>query len=69
MANVMKRTLLYKAGYPKFACTRFWAAVIDAWRETSGVEPYRRELHYMRGPGPKWRAKYRELSVPKSAER
>ena len=21
--------------------------------------PYRPELHYMRGPGPKWRAKYR----------
>ena len=20
--------------------------------------PYRPELHYMRGPGPKWRAKY-----------
>jgi hypothetical protein len=22
------------------------------------VDPYRPELHYMRGPGPKWRAKY-----------
>jgi hypothetical protein len=22
-------------------------------------DPYRPELHYMRGPGPKWRAKYR----------
>jgi len=21
--------------------------------------PYRPELHYMRGPGPKWRAKHR----------
>lgn len=21
-------------------------------------DPYRPELHYMRGPGPKWRAKY-----------
>jgi hypothetical protein len=23
--------------------------------------PYRPELHYMRGPGPKWHAKHREL--------
>ncbi|MPZ37388.1 MAG: hypothetical protein GEU95_04870 [Rhizobiales bacterium] len=23
----------------------------------SMVDPYRPELHYMRGPGPKWRAK------------
>ena len=22
-------------------------------------DPYRQELHYMRGPGPKWRAKHR----------
>jgi hypothetical protein len=22
------------------------------------VRPYRPELHYMRGPGPAWRAKY-----------
>jgi hypothetical protein len=24
--------------------------------------PYRPELHYMRGPGPKWRAKHRRLA-------
>ena len=23
------------------------------------IDPYRPELHYMRGPGPKWRATYR----------
>jgi hypothetical protein len=23
-------------------------------------DPYRPELHYMRGPGPKWRAKYQK---------
>jgi hypothetical protein len=23
------------------------------------ANPYRPELHYMRGPGPKWRAKHR----------
>ncbi len=25
----------------------------------SALDPYRPELHYMRGPGPKWREKYR----------
>lgn len=24
----------------------------------SMIDPYRPELHYMRGPGPKWRAKH-----------
>ena len=24
------------------------------------ADPYRPELHYMRGPGPKWRAKHSE---------
>ena len=27
----------------------------------SMVDPYRPELHYMRGPGPKWRAKHMTL--------
>jgi len=25
----------------------------------SACDPYRPELHYMRGPGPKWQAKHR----------
>jgi hypothetical protein len=25
------------------------------------TDPYRPELHYMRGPGPKWRAKHRAI--------
>ena len=30
------------------------------WREVArdAVRPYRPELHYMRGPGPAWRAKH-----------
>jgi hypothetical protein len=30
------------------------------WREffARAFDPYRPELHYMRGPGPAWRAKY-----------
>jgi hypothetical protein len=31
---------------------RGWHALID-----SMFDPYRPELHYMRGPGPKWHAK------------
>jgi hypothetical protein len=26
------------------------------------VDPYRPELHYMRGPGPKWHAKHRRAT-------
>jgi hypothetical protein len=27
------------------------------------TDPYRPELHYMRGPGPKWRAKHSQPSL------
>ena len=27
------------------------------------ADPYRPELHYMRGPGPKWHAKHRPASL------
>jgi len=30
-----------------------WNQLIDGLRD-----PYRPELHYMRGPGPRWRAKH-----------
>ena len=31
------------------------------WRRLAAplFDPYRPELHYMRGPGPKWRAKHK----------
>jgi hypothetical protein len=34
--------------------------VARRWRRltTSLFDPYRPELHYMRGPGPKWREKH-----------
>ena len=32
-------------------------ALAQGWRRLIG-ESYRPEKHYMRGPGPKWRAKY-----------
>jgi hypothetical protein len=39
-----------------------WRHIADAVRELRRnfermFDPYRPELHYMRGPGPKWRAK------------
>jgi hypothetical protein len=35
-------------------------AVAAFWRELTrdALRPYRPELHYMRGPGPAWRAKH-----------
>ena len=29
-------------------------------------DPYRPELHYMRGPGPKWHAKHDPVCAPKA---
>ena len=31
-------------------------------------DPYRPELHYMRGPGPKWHAKHRPAQVETQVE-
>jgi hypothetical protein len=36
---------------------RLHAAIMDRARDL--LDPYRPELHYMRGPGPKWRDKHR----------
>ena len=37
----------------------FFKVLRRAWRACLGGEgPYRPDLHYMRGPGPKWHAKY-----------
>ena len=35
-------------------------AIITSWRTLKRhlSDPYRPELHYMRGPGPKWREKH-----------
>ena len=38
------------------AFTASWQTLIKTLRD-----PYRPELHYMRGPGPKWRAKYADM--------
>jgi hypothetical protein len=36
------------------------AELVGALR--SLIDPYRPELHYMRGPGPKWRAKHAPIT-------
>jgi hypothetical protein len=35
---------------------RVGAVIVDCGKEL--FDPYRPELHYMRGPGPKWRMKH-----------
>ncbi|GJD48393.1 hypothetical protein OPKNFCMD_1111 [Methylobacterium crusticola] len=40
----------------------FIGRVAEAWRilAASVHDPYRPELHYMRGPGPRWRQRHPE---------
>ena len=38
-------------------------ALAEGWRRLVGETTYRPEKHYMRGPGPKWRAKYAKAEV------
>jgi hypothetical protein len=40
------------------------AAIRGFWRQffVRAFDPYRPELHYMRGPGPAWRAKHKAVS-------
>jgi hypothetical protein len=44
------------------------AAVVEMWRALSrwAFDPYRPELHYMRGPGPKWREKHAHAGLKQS---
>ena len=44
------------------------AGVSDFWRERIAwlTDPYHPERHYMRGPGPKWRAKHPDANFDQS---
>jgi hypothetical protein len=46
------------SGSPSSAAT--FELVVQRWQmqKTRLFDPYRPELHYMRGPGPKWREKH-----------
>ncbi|MDU6373102.1 MAG: hypothetical protein E6575_03150 [Bradyrhizobium sp.] len=48
-----------------FRGPRRLAALRDRWKTLLALigDPYRPERHYMRGPGPKWRAKHGARSV------
>ena len=49
--------------------TNFLTEIRDFWRQffAQAFNPYRPELHYMRGPGPAWHAKQTEASQPQSS--
>jgi hypothetical protein len=51
----MTRAILAISGSAPFTGLRSFFSAF--WREIAG-DAYRPELHYMRGPGPAWRAKY-----------
>jgi hypothetical protein len=48
-----------------FAVVKARTAVASAWWTAIGdpADRYRPEAHYMRGPGPKWRAKHAHIST------
>jgi hypothetical protein len=41
---------------------RSLSRIVTKWQRLIAIasDPYRPELHYMRGPGPKWHAKHRQ---------
>jgi hypothetical protein len=41
-----------------------WIAKLTQRLMDALMSHYRPELHYMRGPGPKWRAKHKRLERP-----
>ena len=46
------------------AAPAFAAELADILRQLKSLlDPYRPELHYMRGPGPKWHAKHRPAAA------
>jgi len=46
----------------RFMWRDFGKTLRELWQASSGgYGSYRPDLHYMRGPGPKWRAKYGNL--------
>ena len=59
MGNAAKQTQRVNVEAPSLA-----VALVEfgrAWR--AALDPYRPERHYMRGPGPKWRAKHGRSST------
>jgi hypothetical protein len=61
----MGRRLAKVAHILAFVAARGRAAVANAWNIAIAdqADKYRPEAHYMRGPGPKWRAKHARVSI------
>jgi hypothetical protein len=57
MASVRKSAWMSRADRRTLGLTGELADLIRTL-QTLVADPYRPELHYMRGPGPKWHAKY-----------
>jgi len=60
MFHVASKRSALSAGHAISVDTRaIFPAAAKAWRQLNKVlfDTYRPELHYMRGPGPKWREK------------
>jgi hypothetical protein len=49
-------TLIQKSPFLRFAIDSLWHSL-----KRDIFDNYRPELHYMRGPGPKWHAKHKAL--------
>ncbi len=64
-AFVSSRFLSAASWLPRSVALRGWPGdVVRVWRLRLRRlhDPYRPELHYMRGPGPKWREKNRNAA-------
>ena len=61
----MGRRLVKVAHILAFVAAQGRAAAANAWHIAIADQPdkYRPEAHYMRGPGPKWRAKHAQVSI------
>jgi hypothetical protein len=69
-------SLITSSGFPSFNLRIVFSAaglvpLVNIWRTLrQGIfDPYRPELHYMRGPGPKWREKHTHVSGSWSGNR
>ena len=67
MATITSESFSAQAGSRDRRSTPF-AEIRAFWRQffDRAFDPYRPELHYMRGPGPAWHAKHVASSHPHS---
>ena len=63
MATITSDRISYAASRKRDSSA--FASLKSFWRDFFArvFHPYRPELHYMRGPGPAWRAKYGDAAA------